>query len=47
MRINTQLLLAFLVIALISLGIISFLSYFNSKDAPNLRGQKPGAEGAC
>jgi signal transduction histidine kinase len=33
MKINTQLLLAFLVIALIPLGIISFLSYFNSKDA--------------
>ncbi len=45
MKINTQLLLAFLLIALIPLSTIGFLSYFNAKDAPNLRSQKPGTEG--
>jgi signal transduction histidine kinase len=33
MKINTQLLLAFLIVALIPLGIIGFLSYSNTRDA--------------
>jgi hypothetical protein len=51
MKISTQLLLAFLIIALISLGIIGFLFtstpilHIYAKDAPNLRSQKPGTEG--
>ena len=33
MKINTQILLAFLLIALIPLGTIGFLSYFNTRNA--------------
>lgn len=44
MKINTQLLLAFLLIALIPLSTIGFPSYFYAKDAPNLRSQKPGTK---
>jgi hypothetical protein len=43
-KINPQILLAFLLITLISLGTIGCLSYFNTKDVSNLRGRKPGTE---
>jgi hypothetical protein len=43
-KINSQILLAFLLITLIPLSTIGFLSYFNTKDVSNLRGRKPGTE---
>ena len=45
MKINTQLLLALLLITLIPLFTIGLLSYVNAKDAPNLRNPKLVSKG--
>jgi len=45
MKFNAQILLALLLIALIPLATIGFLSYFYTRDTPNLRSQRPGTGG--